>query len=388
MENLADVSQVIGASTTFLDALLFIWLSTVPRISPGVRWWTAGLVISLLGFLIYTLPHLVLNDVDISGHIYFVSELFFAVCISIGTRQFAGRSVNTLMYASATAATIIVALTFDFVLSSFLGYFTVISVFNGTLILTTGYTIFKHTAEDWWYWPQAIGVVFMVWGLHWLDAPLMMQVDWLFDYGFIFALLISNMAILGYAALMLHSLIVRILSAEKMAIELSLKDSLTLLWNRRYLDNIFTNFKHNAQRHNHKMAVIYIDLDHFKPVNDTLGHEAGDEVLRQVAQRITEISRTSDVTMRVGGDEFVVFVPQLDAGESVVPQAARLRECIAAPFKINSEIVQVGASIGVAIFPDHAMELDHLLERADHAMYAVKKVGRNNVGLFDQGTYD
>lgn len=384
LESLIEVVQVIGASTTFLDALLFIWLCSVPRISPGIRWWTVGLIVSLLGFSIFTLPHIMIGDIDLSGHLYFLTESLFAVCMLIGTRQFAGLAVHKSFYMYALAATMITALAFDFVFASFLGYFAVISIFNGALIMATGYCIFKLHKEQWGYAYKAIGILFIIWGIHWLDAPVLMQFEALFDYGFLFALLISNLAILGYAALMLHSLVERIISAERVAIELSLKDGLTTLWNRRYLDNVFTNFSTNAERHHHKMALIYIDLDHFKPVNDTYGHDVGDEVLRQVAKRIMEISRSSDVAIRTGGDEFVVLIPHLDEDENVMPQAARLRERITMPYHINGDTVTVGASIGVSIFPDHAMELDPLLEKADKAMYHAKNSGRNGEVMFDK----
>ena len=386
MESLIEVAQVIGASTTFLDALLFIWLCSVPRISPGIRWWTAGLIVSLIGFSISTLPHIMIGDIDLSGHLYFLTESVFAVCMLIGTRQFAGLAVRKSMYMYALAAAMMTALAFDVMFESFLGYFAVISVFNGAFIMATGYCIFKLHKEPWGYAYKAIGILFMIWGIHWLDAPVLMQFEALFDYGFLFALLISNVAIIGYAVLMLHSLVERIISAESAAIELSLKDGLTTLWNRRYLDNIFTNFSTNAERHHHKMALIYIDLDHFKPVNDSYGHDVGDEVLRQAAERIIEISRSSDVAIRTGGDEFVVLIPQLDTDENVMPQAARLRQRITMPYQISGHSVVIGASIGVSIFPDHAMELDPLLDKADKAMYHAKNSGRNGEVMFDKAT--
>ena len=382
MDNLIEVAQVIGASTTFLNAILFIWLSFVPRISRGVEWWAAGLVIGLAGFLIFSLPHMTLGDTDISSHLYSLSELLFTMCIAIGTRQFVGKPDHKRAFAYGVVVTVVAALALDWLLDGYTAYFTVIALFNGVVIMTTGYLIYKHPLQNWPFWPQAIGVVFMVWGVHWLDAPVLMQFDALFEFGFIFALLISNLAVLGYAALMLHTLIARIMAAEQKAINLSLRDDLTLLWNRRYLDDVYANYRNNAQRHGHQMAFIYIDLDHFKPVNDTHGHEAGDEVLRQVAQRILDVSRTSDVALRVGGDEFLVFIPQMEADVSILPQAKRLRERICEPIQINAETVTVGTSIGIAIFPDHGADLDQLMERADVAMYNVKNTGRNGEQLY------
>ena len=130
------------------------------------------------------------------------------------------------------------------------------------------------------------------------------------------------------------------------------------------------------------VAVLSIDLDRFKNVNDTLGHPVGDELLRLVALRLRECVRPSDLVTRLGGDEFAIVqadAPQPDAAESL---AARLVQAMALPFEIGANQVCVGASVGVALSPEHGVATDDLLKKSDLAPYQAKANGRGNCVLF------
>jgi diguanylate cyclase (GGDEF)-like protein/hemerythrin-like metal-binding protein/PAS domain S-box-containing protein len=139
----------------------------------------------------------------------------------------------------------------------------------------------------------------------------------------------------------------------------------------------------SARRRGSRLAVLYIDLDQFKPVNDTHGHHAGDQVLKVVAERLVQLVRRNDRVVRAGGDEFVVIledVADADAAASVAEKALR---SVALPIPLdNGASVCVGASIGVSICPDDAQEIDRLLHHADQAMYRSKLDGRNRFTLF------
>jgi diguanylate cyclase (GGDEF)-like protein len=156
----------------------------------------------------------------------------------------------------------------------------------------------------------------------------------------------------------------------------ALHDALTSLPNRTLFQDRLSQALRTAQRQHEATALLLVDLDRFKTVNDTLGHRAGDEVLRQLAQRLESGLRSSDTVARLGGDEFaVVLPPPID--RSAVRQAAnRVLGAAREPFAINEHTANIDASIGVAIFPDHGMESETLLGRADAAMYEAKRSGR------------
>jgi diguanylate cyclase (GGDEF)-like protein/PAS domain S-box-containing protein len=144
-------------------------------------------------------------------------------------------------------------------------------------------------------------------------------------------------------------------------------DALTGLPNRRRMQDVL-----DSTLQQDAVAVLFVDLDGFKPVNDAHGHEAGDELLRQVAQRLSACVREQDVLARVGGDEFVVLMPGVLAWDDAEAMAARLREAVGAPFLIDGYEIRIGASVGLHVGAP-AEDADEVLRAADHAMYTVKK---------------
>lgn len=158
---------------------------------------------------------------------------------------------------------------------------------------------------------------------------------------------------------------------------LAYHDTLTGLPNRRLLDDRLSQAVYAAQRRDTRVAVIVIDLDHFKAVNDTLGHKAGDVVLREVAVRLMACVRKADTLARQGGDEFVMVLPDLatDADCSVV--ADKILRTLGPEVVVEGRAFSVGASIGISLFPDDAGDGEALLRNADAAMYRAKELGRN-----------
>lgn len=130
-----------------------------------------------------------------------------------------------------------------------------------------------------------------------------------------------------------------------------------------------------------KLAIMFLDLDHFKDVNDTLGHSAGDELLVQVTQRLRCNLRPDDVLSRQGGDEFVVMLPNCEADEAATI-AGRITEALSAPLHIAGNKVAISVSAGISIYPDNAGDLDSLLKYADAAMYHAKQAGRSTYRFF------
>lgn len=165
---------------------------------------------------------------------------------------------------------------------------------------------------------------------------------------------------------------------------LAFHDRLTNLPNRRLLDDRLDQSIARAQRDRRKMALLFIDLDKFKQVNDIHGHDAGDWLLKQVADRIQKFLRTSDTAGRIGGDEFIVLLPDASAVTDAVNVAERIRASLEQPFVMESgQALDISSSIGVAIYPDHADNAQELMRFGDEAMYKAKKSGRNTVMVFE-----
>ncbi len=163
-------------------------------------------------------------------------------------------------------------------------------------------------------------------------------------------------------------------------------DVLTGLPNRALLEDRITQAVLYAQRYGRQVTVAFIDLDNFKPVNDTLGHKAGDELLKTVAQRMTGCTRATDTIVRLGGDEFVVVLSDLPVDEDVATETLnKIRGAIAEPMTISDQLVTVTASMGAAHYPKDGEDTETLLANADAAMYRAKELGRDNFQNFYPG---
>lgn len=159
-------------------------------------------------------------------------------------------------------------------------------------------------------------------------------------------------------------------------------DQLTGLPNRLLLADRVKIALAQTQRNKLQCAVMFLDLDRFKTINDTLGHAVGDELLIEVARRLRSQVRDSDTVARLGGDEFVVVLPGIKGRDDVERVAEKIRTALAAPYTLGSHAVNTTPSIGVALFPDHGDNADALFKCADEAMYDVKGAGRNAYRFF------
>lgn len=161
-------------------------------------------------------------------------------------------------------------------------------------------------------------------------------------------------------------------------------DLLTGLPNRRlFLDRLEQEVKH-ANRSNLSLAVLFLDLDGFKDVNDTLGHEAGDQVLQLVAERLTNCVREEDTVARLGGDEFTVILIGAEQQKDIEVVAQTIIDALALPFDLQKKSVQISASIGIAFYTGNTLSPVALLEAADHAMYSAKKSSANRIYFYDE----
>ena len=137
-----------------------------------------------------------------------------------------------------------------------------------------------------------------------------------------------------------------------------------------------------ARRHQHRLAVLFVDLDRFKEINDTLGHDAGDRLLQEVARRLAASVRESDVVARLGGDEFVVMVEHFRDDEDIAVIAGKVVSAASEPYLLEGQELHVTASVGIALYPGDGDDVRSLLKNADIAMYRAKERGRNNFQLY------
>jgi len=170
---------------------------------------------------------------------------------------------------------------------------------------------------------------------------------------------------------------------EKRLQQLAHFDSLTGLANRLLFHERLDQAISQAKRNQNKVALLYIDLDNFKPINDKYGHDAGDTVLKIAAQRLKQTIRDVDTAARLGGDEFGIILHDINKIEDAINVLTKLLKNVAKAISVNEQDIIVGCSIGISVYPDHASNSDELIKLADDAMYYAKKTGKNQFCFSD-----
>src|SRR5512144_3355759 len=189
--------------------------------------------------------------------------------------------------------------------------------------------------------------------------------------------------------------------AEERIRDLAYFDSVTGLPNRSFLKEFMSISIHSAKRNQRTLAVLFLDLDNFKCVNDTLGHDSGDILLREVSARLVNCVRSSDCTShfvseqkevapvtRLGGDEFVILLTEIKCAENAAQVAKRVADALAVPIAVAATEITVSASIGIAVFPTDGEDAEALLKNADTAMYHAKSQGRNGYAFYTPPLHD
>lgn len=161
-------------------------------------------------------------------------------------------------------------------------------------------------------------------------------------------------------------------------------DMLTELPNRRMLCNLLDQALMETREQEKMLAVLYLDCDDFKTINDTFGHDAGDEFLRGLSKRLRYSVRDTDILARIGGDEFIIILPAISQVEEVTKIAERIIHSLAQPWLIKQHHFSVTVSVGISLYPHDGQEKYELIGRADEALYQAKELGRNCYKLFSQ----
>lgn len=165
---------------------------------------------------------------------------------------------------------------------------------------------------------------------------------------------------------------------------LSLTDGLTNLSNRMHFDKVIKEKIAEADRHDHIIALLFIDLDKFKFVNDNFGHAIGDLLLQEVAKRLKSCLRLNDFVARIGGDEFAVILSMIESPELAGSVAKKIIHSLSKDYDLDGHIISIGASVGIALYPADGKNKENLIKNADIAMYSAKDRGRNNYQYFTQ----
>ncbi len=195
---------------------------------------------------------------------------------------------------------------------------------------------------------------------------------------------LERTAELAGANALLQGEIVERRQAEARVHHMAYHDSLTGLPNRALLSDRLDRAMLAAQRSERRLAVMFIDLDRFKTINDSLGHMTGDQLLKEVASRLCRAVRASDTVARLGGDEFVVLVPGIRGVEEASQVAEKIIDALAAAFPLEGRALHITPSIGICVYPDDGADVETLMRHADAAMYHAKASGRNNYQFFHQ----
>ena len=175
---------------------------------------------------------------------------------------------------------------------------------------------------------------------------------------------------------------------EQLLLTMANTDALTGLPNRYWLINYLPTALRTAKNHDSILAILFIDLDNFKNVNDSLGHAMGDKLLRLAAARLKSVLRSEDHVIRIGGDEFTVLLSSVVNHEEVTHVAMRITEAFREAFVILGRDMRIGTSIGISMFPRDGVEPDSLIQKADIAMYAAKDEGKGTFHFYDQQLYE
>lgn len=375
--NFFDVVNIIGSSIYFVFFIFYLWISRIPKTRSGAGYWALAILCVLVArlLLMFVVEPLGASTTESLYAFFIIVEKYLLVigCIYFFREPLIFRHyLSILMILCVLWSTVIPLISDSFVLFS-----VAVTVFNIITLIWVAMIVYQHRHEFSENWMLVAALIAVMYALHWATYPwLRFNVDWA-PYAF----LMGNSFVLALHLSLITMVLVdfqnRLFKAEQIALDMAYHDPLTELNNKRYMEILFDQAAHQARNSGQQMALLYIDLDNFKPINDSAGHDVGDQVLQTIAKRLEKNSRANDICARIGGDEFVLIVTQIKKEQYVHNIAKSLIAALSAPIEINHKAYQVGASIGIALFPQHGYSIAKLLKVADKAMYQVKSTGKN-----------
>lgn len=387
---LYPIMHAVGSTVYFMLFLLFLCARLVPRTNPGITCWAfAALAACCARLAMLLLP----TETDAASGLlwYGVFIALEKLLLLLGAFRFfgavllpgGGMITDRWLYSA-------VALLLGWIFAyGHLGlprviYDSGLAVFNMLALLLLALAVYRSRIRLPHWLKSGIVSIAALLALHWLlIVPLYLWLlpDWR-QQGFVFGTVLAMVQYLLILSTVIVLFCRRLTESEAKALELAYQDPLTGLSNKRYVDVLFGQALQLANRPHQALAVFYIDLDNFKPINDSAGHKTGDLVLQEVARRLKACLRSTDICARIGGDEFVVIATQIEQEQHVLEIAEKLLKQMQQQVEIDGHSYELGASIGVSLHPRHGQELAELLEKADSAMYQVKQQGRNGYRLY------
>lgn len=376
-----EIIHTFGFSVYFVFFLLFLWARRIPRTNAGSGWWATSISFALLArlSLLLLIPT---NDARLITSIYAAINLLEKPFLLTGLSRFLNLGIKARWFwlvAAAAELWLLGAWVADLSqLERNIGY----SVMNSGFMFWMAWICYKNrSAVPGWLLPVSAACAAM--GLHWFFAPILIEFypSW-FNNGFLLGTVLVLLQYMSLLAATLSQFQKRLMDAESKALDMAFLDPLTGLNNKRYMNTLFDHALLLATRPHHLVAIFYIDLDNFKPINDTAGHHVGDEVLKAIAARIKGIVRSTDICARVGGDEFIVIGTQLENENQAFDVAKKLLSQMMQEVQVGEQQYMLGASIGISLYPHHARDLSELIQCADSAMYQVKRNGKSGYEIY------
>lgn len=353
----------------------------MPRIPKGISWWALSSIASAFGYCsLLVCGH---NNNPAQGEaLYNLSLISWSSFLLIGTSYWLGYKFDKRIIFSIIViniATTIWVIYFNFVKPDFMPAAIITAVTIGGFTLATCWLLFKSPKSgDPSSWVLILALCIS--GIHALDYPILRPIESLAMIGITLCITLALIINISLACLVIVKFKHRMIRSEASAISQSMQDPLTGLNNRLGLTTEFNKTIEYYLTSTERMALIFADLDSFKYINDTFGHDDGDQVLLTIAERIKGITRDQDIAVRMGGDEFVILLTGIEPSDdqSIKTFISRLVDVIREPIKVGDVAHQVGVSCGLAVYPQDGESLQSLLNVADSSMYLDKRMKKTS----------
>lgn len=365
---------LVGITCYLLSTLLFALTRNMPRLQKGVGWWALSSIAGASGYCALLFYGSTGNPAQ-GEALYNLSLISWSSFLFVGSCHWLKRRVNvrlTLLFGLLSTVWVIY---FSFVQPVFLPAVIMTALTCGIFTLYACWLFSRRkTPKDTQTWMLIVAL--FISGVHALDYPILRPHDSLAMFGIILCILASLTINVILASIVIVQFKRRMENSEQQAITMAMQDPLTGLKNRLGLIEAFNEKVSLTITGKQRMAIIFADLDDFKVINDTYGHEDGDQVLLTIAARIQAMIRNEDIAVRVGGDEFVILLSGIKSNdwEHIPRFMSRLINTVCEPITINNCTHQVGISLGLSVYPKDGEDLQSLLNCADNSMYLDKKM--------------